>query len=179
MLDYNDFTTAAEGTRTCWTLCTRGTRVETFRNPDKNSEWDNREVDLTSELDSLLTQYGIDRDGNLKNAIAQRDEKDFYERLIKLLALTLQMRNSVTGTEIDYLVSPVADENDVFYDSRTCGVDLPENADANGAYNIARKGLWLARQIQATEAGNKIDWVITNKEWLAFAQDKPYLTDYE
>ena len=89
------------------------------------------------------------------------------------------MRNSVTGTEIDYLVSPVADENGVFYDSRTCGVDLPRNADANGAYNIARKGLWLARQIQATEAGNKIDWVISNKEWLAFAHDKPYLTDNE
>jgi hypothetical protein len=51
----------------------------------------------------------------------------------------------------------------------------PENADANGAYNIARKGLWLVRQIKQTHPGDKIDFAITNKEWLQFAQDKPYL----
>ena len=27
--DYNDFTTQAEGTRTLWTICTRGSRIET------------------------------------------------------------------------------------------------------------------------------------------------------
>ena len=87
------------------------------------------------------------------------------------------MRNSKTGTDIDYLISPVANEDGVFYDSRNCDSSLPENADANGAYNIARKGLWMARQIQGAERNEKIDFVITNKEWLNFAQTKPYLTD--
>lgn len=46
-LDYDKFGSKAEGTRTKWTLCTQGKRIRTFRNPDKNSQWDNQEVDLT------------------------------------------------------------------------------------------------------------------------------------
>ncbi len=176
-LDYNDFTTKAEGTRTNWTLCTHGTRVETFRNPEKNSSWDSREINLTETFTALFDAYHIDRQGNLKEAIAGQSDRGFFESLIHLTALTLQMRNSITGTEVDYMISPVADENDNFYDSRTCGDELPKNADANGAYNIARKGLWVARQIQAAQDGARADMNITNKEWLNFAQSKPYLDD--
>ena len=176
-LDYNAFTTKAEGTRTSWTLCTHGARVETFRNPEKNSSWDSREIDLTAEMDALFDAYGINRQGNLKEAIAERSEKDFFERLMRLIALTLQMRNSITGTEVDYMISPVADDNGNFYDSRTCGKELPENADANGAYNIARKGLWVARQIQASPVDEKVNIAVSNKEWLSFVQSKPYLED--
>ena len=171
-LDYNDFTTKAEGTRTKWVLCTNGTRIETYRNPEKNSSWDSREVNLTDEFIALFNAYGIQPQGNLKQAIAERSEKDFFDKLTHLLSLTLQMRNSITGTEVDYMISPVADEHGKFYDSRTCGVDLPQNADANGAYNIARKGLWVARQIQAAPVDSKTEWVISNKEWLDFVQTR-------
>ena len=84
------------------------------------------------------------------------------------------MRNSITGTETDYLVSPVADENGIFYDSRSCGDQLPENADANGAYNIARKGLMLVEQIKDAEDLDNVKFDISNKAWLNFAQQKPY-----
>lgn len=80
------------------------------------------------------------------------------------------MRNSFIGTEIDYLVSPVADENGKFYDSRTAGSELPANADANGAYNIARKGLMIIDRIKKADNIDKLDLSITNKDWLAFAQ---------
>lgn len=173
--DYNDFTTKAEGTKTCWTLCTHGTRIKTFRNKEKNFSWDNKEINLTDEFNSLFMEYGIHANDNLKQVIAEQKEKDFFERLITLLRFTLQMRNSVTGTDVDYLVSPVADENGVFYDSRTCGNLLPENADANGAYNIARKGLWTIRQIQNADDPENIKIAISNKEWLLFCQTKPYL----
>ena len=176
-LDYNDFTTQAEGTRTLWTICTQGTRIETFRNKEKNSEWDSREINLTEEIRQLFSKYGISCNENLKDAIARQTEKNFFEVLIHLLNMTLQMRNSKTGTDIDYLISPVANENGQFYDSRTCGASLPENADANGAYNIARKGLWVARQIQKKDSSEKVDMSISNKEWLNFAQNKPYLKD--
>ena len=175
--DYNDFTTQAEGTRTKWTLCTHGTRVETFRNPEKNNNLDNKDISLTEAFHTLFKDYAIRPEANLKEAIANQTERKFFERLIHLLNLTLQMRNSVTDTDIDYMISPVADENGVFYDSRTCGKALPENADANGAYNIARKGLWIARQIKTAENIEKIDLVMSKKEWLDFAQTKPYLKD--
>lgn len=176
-LDYNDFTTKAEGSRTHWTLCTHGTRVETFRNPEANNMWDSREVNLTEEFNALFASRDINTNGNLKEEIARQDDKAFFEKLMHLMNLTLQMRNSVTGTDEDYLISPVADENGQFYDSRTCGKKLPENADANGAYNIARKGLWVARQIQAAPVDGKTEWVISNKEWLDFVQTRPYLED--
>ena len=93
------------------------------------------------------------------------------------MKLLLQMRNSVTNSEEDYLLSPVADENGHFFDSREGISSLPIDADANGAYNIARKGLWVIRKIQETQKGEKPSLNITNKEWLQFAQTKPYRND--
>lgn len=87
-----------------------------------------------------------------------------------MMKLTLQMRNSVTGTDIDYMVSPVANERGDFFDSRTAQEGLPINADANGAYNIARKGLWLAQQIKNASDLADVKLAISNREWLQFAQ---------
>lgn len=173
-LDYDKFGTKAEGTQTRWTLCTRGTRICTFRNSDKNSQWDNKEIDLTKEMKALFELYHIDICGNLKESICSQTDKTFFTGLLHLLKLVLQMRNSITGTETDYLVSPVADENGNFYDSRFCDNTLPLNADANGAYNIARKGLMLIEQIKETKDLANIKYDISNKAWLNFAQQKPY-----
>ncbi len=171
--DYNNFTTKAEGTKTQWTLCTYKDRIETFRNPKKNNQWDNREILLTEEFINLFEQYGIRYKSNeeLKVAINRQTEKAFFEWLLHLLKLTLQMRNSITGTDIDYLISPVADKNGVFFDSRLASDNLPKNADANGAYNIARKGLWVIEQIKQTEDLKKLKLAISNKEWLQFVQN--------
>ena len=173
-LDYDKFGTKAEGTQTRWTLCTRGTRICTFRNSDKNSQWDNKEIDLTKEMKALFELYHIDICGNLKESICSQTDKTFFTGLLHLLKLVLQMRNSITGKETDYLVSPVADENGNFYDSRFCDNTLPLNADANGAYNIARKGLMLIEQIKETKDLANIKYDISNKAWLNFAQQKPY-----
>lgn len=168
--DYNNFTTKAEGTKAQWTLCTYKERIETFRNPEKNNQWDNREIALTEAFMQLFTQYNIDYTLNIKEAINRQSEKAFFERLLYLLKLTLQMRNSITDTEIDYLISPVANEKGEFYDSRTANDTLPKNADANGAYNIARKGLWVIEQIKQSDDLKKIKLAISNKEWLEFVQ---------
>jgi CRISPR-associated protein Cpf1 len=175
--DYNKFTKKAEGTKTDWTLCTYGTRIETFRNPEKNANWDSRKINLTEEWKALFDKYNIPLNSNLKDAITQQSSKEFHTCLLHLLKLTLQMRNSETGTDIDYMISPIANEDGKFYDSRLCDKSLPENADANGAYNIARKGLWIAQQIKEAEDLGKVKLAITNKEWLRFVQQKPYLND--
>ncbi len=175
--DYNHFTSKAEGTRTTWTLCTHGTRIRTFRNPAKVNQWDNEEVVLTEEFKRAFASAGIDIHGNIKEAVCALAERRFLEPLMHLMKLLLQMRNSITNSETDYLLSPVADENGNFYDSRCSGDALPKDADANGAYNIARKGLWAVRQIQESTEGQKPNLAIKNKEWLNFAQQKPYLND--
>ncbi|MFA5045784.1 MAG: type V CRISPR-associated protein Cas12a/Cpf1 [Paludibacter sp.] len=169
--DYNKFTAKAEGTRTQWTLCSNGTRIETFRNAAKNSQWDNREIILSDEFINLFKQYGIDyHSTELKEQIGKQTEKAFFERLLHLLKLALQMRNSITGTKTDYLISPVANAKGEFYDSRTAVTTLPQNADANGAYNIARKGMWVVKQIKQANDLKKLKLAISNKEWLGFVQ---------
>jgi len=176
-LDYNDFTTKAESTRTEWTLCTYGERIRTFRNPQKNHQWDDEELVLTAEFKQLFDRYGIDIQSNLKEAINAQTDAQFFKEMLGLMKLLLQMRNSITNSDTDYLLSPVADENGHFFDSREDITVLPDNADANGAYNIARKGLWVIRKIQETAEDEKPSLAITNKEWLQFAQTKPYLDD--
>ena len=173
--DYKDFTTKAEGTRTLWTLCTNGERIRTFRNPLKNHQWDDEEIVLTEAFKQLLEKYDIGLQDNLKEAICSQTDAQFFKDLLGLMKLLLQMRNSKTNSEVDYLLSPVADEEGNFFDSRKGITVLPDNADANGAYNIARKGLWVIRKIQETSENEKLSLAITNKEWLQFAQSKPYL----
>lgn len=172
--DYKNYTKKADGSRTQWTLCTQGSRIRTFRNPEKNSEWDNEEVDLTEQFRNLFESKNIDITSDLKTQILAQNDKDFFKSLIQCLKLTLQMRNSITNSEVDYLISPVADANGNFYDSRKANFSLPANADANGAYNIARKGLWMARKIKQSRPEDKVSLKITNKEWLHFVQNEPY-----
>ena len=175
--DYGNFTTKAEGTRTQWTLCSYGTRIRNFRNPLKNHKWDDEEVELVDEFKHLFDKYSIDIFGNLKESICNQTDAQFYKELMGLMKLLLQMRNSRTNSEVDYLLSPVADEQGHFFDSREGIGSLPDNADANGAFNIARKGLWIIRKVQGTPSDEKMSLAISNKEWLQFAQNRPYLND--
>ena len=169
--DYNNFHKKLEGTKTKWTLCTYGTRIRTFRNPNKQNQWDNEEVVLTDEFKKVFANAGININGNLKESICSLKERIYLEPLMQLMKLLLQLRNSMINSEVDYMLSPVS-ENGVFYDSRSCGSNLPIDADANGAYNIARKGLWVLRQIQNSNPNDKLRLTLSNKEWLQFVQDK-------
>ena len=168
--DYDNFTTKAEGTKTKWTLCTYGTRIDTKRNPEKNNEFDSVEFSLSERFKDMFSKYQVDLNGNLKEQICNQTNASFFKDLLHLLHLTLQMRNSITGKATDYLLSPVMNSKGEFFDSRNCGKNLPENADANGAYNIARKGLWIVEQIKQTDDFSKLKLAISNKEWMRFAQ---------
>ena len=91
-----------------------------------------------------------------------------------LLSLTLQMRNSISkNVDVDYLISPVKNSNGEFYDSRNYDItsSLPCDADSNGAYNIARKGLWAINQIKQADDETKANISIKNSEWLQYAQN--------
>lgn len=182
VFDYNDFTTRAEGTKTNWTVCTYGDRIKTFRNPDKVNQWDNQEVNLTEQFEDFFGKHNLTY-GNgkcFKDQIATQSDKAFFEKLLQLFKLTLQMRNSITNSEVDYLISPVKNNKGEFYDSRKADSTLPKDADANGAYHIAKKGLMWLKQIQKFDVKKKdsgeYDWKKlnlekTNKGWLNYVQD--------
>ncbi len=177
-IDYSKFPRCNSDFKKSWTVCTNSSRILTFRNKEKNNMWDNKQIVLTNEFKSLFNEFGIDYKDNLKSSILSISNADFYRRLIKLLSLTLQMRNSITGStlpEDDYLISPVANESGEFYDSRNykgTNAALPCDADANGAYNIARKALWAINVLKDTpdDMLNKAKLSITNAEWLEYTQ---------
>lgn len=177
-IDYSKFPRCNSDFKKSWTVCTNSSRILTFRNKEKNNMWDNKKIVLTDEFKSLFNEFGIDYKGNLKDSILSISNADFYRRLIKLLSLTLQMRNSITGStlpEDDYLISPVANESGEFYDSRNykgTNAALPCDADANGAYNIARKALWAINVLKDTpdDMLKKAKLSITNAEWLEYTQ---------
>ncbi len=176
-IDYSKFPRCNSDFKKSWTVCTNSSRILTFRNKEKNNMWDNSQIILTDEFKSLFNEFGIDYTCDLKDSILSISNADFYRRLIRLLALTLQMRNSITGStlpEDDYLISPVSNENGEFYDSRNykgTNAALPCDADANGAYNIARKALWAINVLKNTPddmLDKKLS--ITNAEWLEYTQ---------
>lgn len=177
-IDYGKFPRCNSDYKKTWTVCTNSSRILTCRNKEKNNMWDNKQIVLTDEFKSLFNEFGIDYKGNLKTSILSISNADFYRRLIKLLSLTLQMRNSITGStlpEDDYLISPVANDRGEFYDSRNykgTNAALPCDADANGAYNIARKALWAISVLKSTpdDMLNKANLSITNAEWLEYTQ---------
>lgn len=175
-IDYDKYHNKHSSAVSKWKICTNGKRIWTHKNDIGIFVSD--EVCLADEFKKLFNEYSVDINAdNIAESIADIEEKDFHCRFIRLFRLTLQMRNSKTGTDIDYLISPVADADGKFYysdDYEGANAALPCDADANGAYNIARKGLMIINRIK--EASNDSlplkgkDFSIRNDEWLAFAQ---------
>lgn len=173
--NYAAFNAKAEGTKQDWTICTFGERIKTFRNPDALNQWDNQTINLTEAFKELFNQYQIDFKTEIKDQILQQIEAKFFKSLLDLFKLTLQMRNSITNSEVDYLISPVKNSKGVFFDSRKADDTQPKDADANGAYHIAKKGLMWLQQISSFNGKDwkKLDLDKTNKGWLQFIQSKP------
>jgi len=60
----------------------------------------------------------------------------------------------------------------IYIDKKT--YELPKDADANGAYHIALKGLYLLQQINAVDENERVDLGIKNEDWFKFVQTKEY-----
>ncbi len=177
VFDYNKFGNNAKNTRTKWTLASYGPRIVTERTKEENNQWQTRTIEsLTEAFKSAFADAGINISGDIKKSICSLTDKKHLEPLMKLMNLLVQLRNSKINSDVDYLISPAADENGNFFDSRQGIETLPLDADANGAYNIARKGLIYVRRIKESDKIEKLR-TITNQEWLQFVQEKPYLND--
>lgn len=195
VFDYDNFNNKATGTRTHWTVCSYGNKRFVYDKKANNNRGGQKTVDVNAELKALFDGYDIDYEklagSDLRPFIRNKADKALYSTLMYLLKVLLAMRyskaNTSGGADEDFILSPVADENGVFFDTRDYlpankGEEkgaygaMPQDSDANGAYHIALKGLWVMRQIQNHEGEDfkGLDLKITNKDWLNFAQTKPY-----
>lgn len=190
--DYKKFDGKAkeEMKQTKWSVYSRDKRIVYYA---KTKTYE--DVQPTEELKVLFESAGIDyKSGNSildsvmaigadlkEGAKPSKEIADFWDGLLSNFKLILQMRNSNARTGEDYIISPVMAEDGSFFDSREEmkkgeAAKLPVDADANGAYHIALKGLSLINKINLSKDDElkKFDMKISNADWLKFAQEKNY-----
>ena len=175
--DYRKFKTFQTDYQNRWTVSTRGKRI--VMNMDENGYKQMQDYYPTAEIKKAFEKLGVSlREGlDIKELLSDIDNASFYSTLFYAFKVTLQMRNSNPKTEEDYILSPVAKQGKYFCstDEANKGVDtkgnwiskLPVDADANGAYHIALKGLYLLQHPDTKK--------IEHAEWLRYMVEKPYL----
>lgn len=167
--DYDNFKVVQESAIKKWVVYTNDKRIKCDL---KTKEM--RNIFLTEELKKLFTSFEIEwqQGCNLLPAIKKiktfKVNATFFDIFYRFFVLTLQMRNTNEETGEDYIISPVKNSKGDFFDSRKADNKLPQDADANGAYHIALKGLYLLKNNFPQE--NKTIKRISHYDWLEFAQ---------
>lgn len=167
--DYNQFTHKASESQSNWTVCSHGSERWRYNPQTKQSERVNVSAEFKLLFDKHNISFGYGND--LKSEIEKNTSKEFHKTLLHLLGLIVSLRHSESGTENDFILSPVQ-KNGFFYDSRTAPDSLPKDADANGAFNIALKGKLILNKLVKSRETEKLVLKITNVEWLNFIQNK-------
>lgn len=138
-------------------------RFRGSRGKEKN-EWRNERVNVVKILDDVFANF--DKNRSLLSQIVEENIKlekttskpdiAAWESLRFTIDVIQQIRN--TGEDerdSDFIFSPVRDENDNHFDSRVFldrekeNIAMPSSGDANGAFNIARKGMLMSEHIRA------------------------------
>lgn len=174
--------TVSESHLNVWTVTSHGGRL-VYDPINKKTE---QIEDLTKKIkEKVFGKYHIDFSNLSIETLKAIDNDKFFKTLLRYFKLILQMRNS--NVDNDYIISPV--DAACPFDTRNEAAkgkshdgswisNLPADADANGAYHIALKGLYLLlnnfpMEIDE-ETGHEYLKYITNAEWLEFVQKHDY-----
>ena len=164
-IDYTKVGDRTKEFKNVWDIYTRGERIvySTKERCDKH-------LHPTEIMTKALESAGIGKDGELKEKICSADSK-VIEAVVYALDLTLRLRNE--DRETDYILSPVRNADGKFFCTLDGDLSLPLDSDANGAYNIALKGLLMLKMTEESNGpdADKYDIsLVTNSDWLTFCQ---------
>ena len=167
--DYSKFKVFQTDYQKIWTVFTNGERIVYDRESKKHNI-----IEPTTIIQEALEKQGIQCVDQL-NVLAEiekieptRENARLFDSICYAFEKTLQMRNSNSETGDDYILSPVKNKNGVFFNSNEAGDKLPKDADANGAFHIALKGLFLLQHISETDEKLKIP----HEKWFEFVQSR-------
>lgn len=165
--NYDNFKTGQESFKKEWTVYSASRRLVY----NKQTKAD-KEINPTMIIKDELRKAGaVLKDGyDLKafmTAVEPSACTNFFKQVFYAFERTLQMRNSSASTDEDYIESPVLNKDGYFFDSRQADDSLPDNADANGAYHIALKGICMLSAMK-----NGKPQKLEHKEWFKFAQSR-------
>lgn len=151
-----------------WAIKTSGEYRYVYNKYANNNKGATEKIDVTKSIVDALESAGIDYTStDLKELILNSESVILFKALLRMLGIVLAMRYS--KDDEDFILSPVANDEGIVFDSRKHGNLLPKDADANGAYNIARKGLLL---IQNVKEAKKDPLIIKNQDWFTYAQSE-------
>lgn len=187
--DYQD-----KNTGTKWRLYSgfNGKSLSRFKGElgDKN-EWIRAPQDIMKILNGVFEDFDLKRsllsqiiDEKLNPKKIDQDHTG-WESLRFAIDLIQQIRNSgTTERDTDFIFSPVRDEKGNHFDSRVYWdkeqkgekSDMPSSGDANGAFNIARKGIIMNEHIKKGYSLFISDlewdaWLAGRKEWEQWLKD--------
>ena len=166
--NYEDFG-IEEGGDVKWEVCTGTAQRCVYSLDRKSGHGTYNDVDVTAQMTELFEQFKINVGDDLKELICGQESKPFFEKLLWLFRLTVALR--YTNKDEDYILSPVINKDNEFFDSRKHRGNYPCDGDGNGAYHIALKGLRLITE-QIEENGSiTVDKKGTvNKKWFEYAR---------
>ena len=167
--DYRNFKTTQQDFRKKWTVYS----IREARQNEKDARSGKFTAvfhDPTAEIREALKNEGVDpipEGFDLLAFLKKTENARFLKVVFYAFKLSVALRHS-SGDE-DRIISPVQNAKGEFFDSsRYEGTDMPLDADANGAYHIALKGLYLLQHDIAEGKPGKL----TTEEWLKFAQQR-------
>jgi hypothetical protein len=155
----------------------KGKSLERYRfkrGKDKN-ESIIEQFDVKECLDKLFKDF--DKNESLRKQLNTKsllkiNEYTAWESLRFVIDLIMQIRNNgdkKNKQDENFLLSPVRNEDGEHFDSRDYqnqdNPKLPKDADANGAFNIARKGLIAFEHIKHKRNTKEHDLFISDEEW--------------
>ena len=163
-----------------WDIYSRGERI-VYSRKDNKTVTENPTENLKSIFEKFGVQWSNEENfiDSLLSVQAEKQNASFFDELLHSFTTILQMRNSIPNTEVDYLISPVKAEDGTFFDSRQqlslgSRATLPIDADANGAYHIALKVLYLLTHNFNQNYKVYIE-NISNADWFKCVQEKQYV----
>jgi CRISPR-associated protein Cpf1 len=180
------FTYEDKNTKKLWTFYSSkdGKSLDRFRGvrgKDKN-EWTIEKINIIEILDGIFAKFDKTRsllsqliDENKE--LTKTNEHTAYESLRFAIDLIQQIRNTgELDMDNDFLQSPVRDINGNHFDSRLATDKQPNSGDANGAYNIARKGIIMNEHIKRNYRLFISDaewdaWLAENNIWEEWIKD--------
>lgn len=170
--DLENFACREKFHKTKWHIHTNGDRISYSFN---NGRGIRNRINLTERMKEVLFEHGINylEFDNLIEPIAciedTKERRKLAEDIYYIFRLAIQLRNSDVKTGEDYIISPIANDSGSFFDSRNIDENKPYDADDNGAFNIARKGLLILNRINESY-GISPNLMIKNEEWFNFVQ---------
>ncbi len=156
-------------------------RYRGSRTADKNI-WQIEKIDVVQSLDTIFKNFDKSKSllEQIRNDVrlTKIDQKHTaWESLRFNIELIQQIRNGDGAEESpndNFLLSPARDIDDIHFDSRDKKLGLPVDADANGAYNIARKGLIMQAHITTWQAKGEPKYAAKSSDLSLFVSDEEW-----